>query len=76
MFGLHFTKEEPINGEKAERTKDRMMCSELFAYLVQKGIAYLSPRVPHFTVSEAHRYEEVQYLADKIGEFLKMKKHI
>jgi glutamate-1-semialdehyde 2,1-aminomutase len=76
MFGLHFTKEEPINGETAERTKDRMMCSELFAYLVQKGIAYLSPRVPHFTVSEAHRYEEVQYLADKIGEFLKMKKHI
>ncbi|MGQ9781472.1 MAG: aspartate aminotransferase family protein [Nitrososphaeria archaeon] len=74
MFGLHFTKEEPVNGETAERTKNRMLCSELFIHLLESGIAFLSPKSPHFTVSTAHRREEVEYLAAKIGEFVGKKK--
>jgi glutamate-1-semialdehyde aminotransferase len=74
MFGLHFTKEIPINGETAEKTKDRKLCSDLFAYLIQNGIAYLTPKSPHFAVSNAHKKEDLDYLSTKVEEFIKSKK--
>ncbi|MGD0329028.1 MAG: aminotransferase class III-fold pyridoxal phosphate-dependent enzyme [Nitrososphaeria archaeon] len=74
MFGLHFTKEIPINGETAERTKDKKLCSDLFAYLIQNGIAYLTPKSPHFAVSNAHKKEDLDYLSTKVKEFIKSKK--
>ncbi|MEM3404619.1 MAG: aminotransferase class III-fold pyridoxal phosphate-dependent enzyme [Nitrososphaeria archaeon] len=70
LFGLHFTKEKPVNGETAERTKDRELSRALFTFLLDKGVAYLTPNTPHFTVSFAHTQSDVERLVFGIEEFL------
>jgi glutamate-1-semialdehyde 2,1-aminomutase len=76
LFGLHFTKEKPINGETAERTKDRKLSRALFAFLLDKGVAYLTPNTPHFTVSLAHSKGDVERLVSVVDEFLTQVKSV
>lgn len=72
MIGLHFTKENPVNGLTAERTKNRELSRKLFNHMLQNGIAYQRPETPHFAVSTAHTMEEVERLAQELETFIKM----
>jgi glutamate-1-semialdehyde 2,1-aminomutase len=71
MFGLHFTTEEPTNGETAERTKDLKIGQDMFQHLLNNQIAYLSPNSPHFNISGAHTQDDVEKLMSYIEAFLK-----
>jgi len=71
MFGLHFTKEKPVNGLTAERTKNRELGRKLFYHMLQKGIVYLRPETPHFALSTAHRKDEVERLVKEFEDFIK-----
>ncbi len=71
MIGLHFTKENPVNGLTAERTKNRELSRKLFNHMLQNGIAYQTPETPHFAVSTAHTMDEVERLAKELETFIK-----
>ncbi|MCX8183523.1 MAG: aminotransferase class III-fold pyridoxal phosphate-dependent enzyme, partial [Crenarchaeota archaeon] len=71
MIGLHFTKERPINGLTAERTKNRELGRRLFMHMLQKRIVYLRPETPHFAISTAHTKEEVECLVKGFEEFIR-----
>jgi len=71
MIGLHFTREKPVDGLTAERTKNREFSRKLFLHMLQKGIVYLRPETPHFAISAAHTEEDVERLVRELDEFIK-----
>jgi len=71
MIGLHFTREKPVDGLTAERTKNREFSRKLFLRMLQKGIVYLRPETPHFAISAAHTEEDVERLVRELDEFIK-----
>lgn len=60
MIGLHFTKEKPINGLTAERTKDRKLSRKLFSHMLQKRTVYLRPETQHLVISTVHTKDEIE----------------
>jgi len=74
MIGLHFTKEKPVNGLTAERTKNRELSRKLFNHMLQKGIVYQRPETPHFAVSTAHTMDEMERLVKELDIFIKMQR--
>jgi glutamate-1-semialdehyde 2,1-aminomutase len=71
MTGLHLTREKPVDGLTAERTKNRDLSRKLFLHMLQKGIVYLRPETPHFAISAAHTEEDVERLVRELDEFIK-----
>jgi len=71
MVGIHFTKERPINGLTAERTKNLELCKKFFSYMLDNKIAYLTPRSPHLFLSIAHTEEEIDKFVSLTEEFIK-----
>jgi glutamate-1-semialdehyde 2,1-aminomutase len=73
MVGLHFTKEKPVDGVTAERTKNREISKRLFTHMLQRGIVYQRPETPHFAISTAHTKDEIEILVKEFEEFIKSK---
>ena len=74
LFGVHFTKEKPVDGETAERTKDKEMNKRFFRFMIDHGIAYLSPQKAHFFLSAAHTENEIKYFLSVVEEFVRVNK--
>ncbi len=66
--GVHFGKGAPRNGrEAAESDADRARA--YFDHMRQRGIAYLSPGLPHMFLSAAHTDADVDAFVDASSEF-------
>lgn len=71
MIGLHFTREKPVNGLTAERTKNKELSRRLFAHMLERGIAYQRPETPHFAISAAHTKDEIERFVGEFESFLR-----
>lgn len=71
MFGIHFTKEKPINGLTAERTEDKGLVNKLFKFMLENGIAYLSPSKAHYFLAISHTTEDIEKFLLLVKEFIK-----
>jgi len=73
LFAIHFTKEKPINGLTAERTKDRELTKKLFEFMLDNRVVYLSPSVAHFVLSIAHTEDDVNRFLALVEEFVRLR---
>ena len=71
MFGLHVTKEMPMDGESASRTKDVILHKDLFDHMVRNGVAYMTPQSPHMAISFAHTREDIDKFVALTEEFVR-----
>jgi glutamate-1-semialdehyde 2,1-aminomutase len=71
FFAIHFTSEKPINALIIEKTKDRDLAKKLFEFMINNGVAYLTPLTPHFFLSSAHTNEDKEKFLSLIEEFTK-----
>jgi len=72
MIGIHFTKEKPINGLTAERTKDSETAKKLFYHMLNNGILYQAPTKPHLFLSTAHTKDDVEKFLNLTENFIKV----
>lgn len=71
LFAIHFTKERPINGLTSERTKDVKATKKLFNFMLDRGVAYLSPSKAHFVLALAHTEADIEKFLALMEEFVK-----
>ncbi|MGB9730286.1 MAG: aspartate aminotransferase family protein [Thermoprotei archaeon] len=71
LVGIHFTKEKPINGLAAERTKDSVLAEKMFRYMVDNRILYQSPTKPHLFLSYAHTKQDIEKFLLLTENFIK-----
>lgn len=70
VFGIHFTKERPVSGATAERTKLLDAHRALHRHMLEGGILYLTPASPHLALSAAHTQEDVEKFVSVFAAFL------
>ncbi|MEM2212347.1 MAG: aspartate aminotransferase family protein [Candidatus Nezhaarchaeales archaeon] len=71
LLGIHFTKERPINGLTAERTKNSVIAEKLFHYMINNGVLYQTPVKPYIFLSTAHTKEDVERFLTLMNGFIK-----
>lgn len=72
VFGLHFTRENPVDGVTAERTEDKTLTQRLFTYMLNNKVAYLSPSKAHYFLSMAHSEDDIEKFMSIFEDFVKM----
>ncbi|MEM3727122.1 MAG: aspartate aminotransferase family protein [Candidatus Bathyarchaeia archaeon] len=73
LFAIHFTNKKPIDGLTAEITKNKDLTRKLFEFMINNGVAYLTPLTPHFFLSSAHTNEDKEKFLSLIEEFINRK---
>jgi|YelNatPaOPRAMG01_1025707.scaffolds.fasta_scaffold38012_2 glutamate-1-semialdehyde 2,1-aminomutase len=71
LFAIHFTREKPVNGLTAERTKNRELNRKLFEFMLNHGVVYSSPSTAHFVFSIAHTEEDINRFLALAEEFVR-----
>jgi glutamate-1-semialdehyde 2,1-aminomutase len=68
MIAVHFQEAPPRNARDAARS-DAALARQLHAFLLARGISYLTPAMPHFFLSTAHTDEDLERLVDAADDF-------
>lgn len=58
-FCIHFQKEKPRNAREAAKN-DVKLANALHIYMISRGIAYVSPNLPHMFLSSAHTDQDIE----------------
>jgi len=71
LFGCHFTKQKPIKDIHAVSLGNVNVAKRFHRYLLDRGIFFQSPVLPHVAVSSAHTEEDIDELIATVEDFVK-----
>jgi glutamate-1-semialdehyde 2,1-aminomutase len=69
-FCVHFQKETPQNAREAAQN-DTQLARTLHSHLLDKGITYVSPTLPHLFLSTQHTTDDIDTLLAEVDIFVK-----